>query len=79
MSSLAIRRLIVWAISIVLGILLSLLFQYIILPAVSPNPNEAPITIARYGTQYFFWTAFPFTMIFVTLLDGFMDTRIWPD
>jgi hypothetical protein len=79
MTSLAIRRLIVLAVSTVLGILMSLLFQYIILPAVSPNPNEAPIAIARYGAQYFFWTAFPFTMIFVTLFDGFMDTRIWPD
>ena len=79
MSSLTIRRLIVWAVSLGLGVILSWLVLTFLLPALSPNPNEEPITIATYGYQYFFWTAFPFALIFVTIFDAFMDTRIWPD
>jgi hypothetical protein len=79
MSSLNVRRIIVWGISAVLGIITTMLIMYILLPAVSPNAEEPTIDIARYGIQYFFWTAFPFTLIFVTILDQFMETKIWPD
>lgn len=79
MSSLTIRRIIVWAVSIALGVLISWLILTFGLPAVSPSPTASAVSISKFGGQYFFWTAFPFTMIFVTILDGFMDTRIWPD
>lgn len=79
MSSLLLRRIVVWVVSSALGIIVSLLILTFFLPAVSPNPNAEAVSIARYGTQYFFWTAFPFTLLFVTVLDYFLDTRILPD
>ena len=79
MSSLNVRRIVVWGISAALGIITTLLITYFVLPAVSPNDAEGSVSIARYGIQYFFWTAFPFTLIFVTILDQFMETKIWPD
>jgi len=79
MSSLTIRRLIVIGVSTALGFIVSMITLYWFLPAVSPNVNEPTITITRYGLQYFFWTIFPFAMIFLTILDHFMETKIWPD
>jgi len=79
MDSLFIRRALVWGFSTVLGVLTTMLFLYLLLPAVSPNVNEGTISIGRYGIQYFFWTAFPFTLVFVTIFDAFAETRIWPD
>jgi hypothetical protein len=79
MSSLFIRRLLVWGLSLVLGVVLSLLIMAIFLPAVSPNPNEGAIGIDRYGIQYFIWTAGPIALIFVTIFDHFFETKIWPD
>jgi len=79
MSSLTIRRLVVIGVSTVLGFIISMLVLYIFLPAVSPNVNEEAVSIMDYGLQYFFWTAFPFAMIFLTILDHFMDSRIWPE
>jgi len=79
MNSLTIRRLIVIGISTGLGLVTSLIVMYLFLPAVSPNVNEDVVSIGRYGLQYFFWTIFPFAMIFLTILDHFMETKIWPD
>lgn len=79
MSSLTIRRIIVWGVSMGLGVLLAVLILVFFLPLVSPNENAEAVSIGEYGIQYFFWTAFPIGMIFVTILDHFMETRIWPD
>ncbi len=79
MSSLFIRRIIVWAVSMGIGVLLSLLIITFFLPAVSPSPNAEAVSFSRYGIQYFFWTAFPLGLMFVTILDYFMDTKILPD
>lgn len=79
MSSLTVRRLVVWGVSSALGILTSILIIQFFLPAVSPSPIAGPVSVNTYGIQYFFWTAFPLTMVFVTILDHFMETRIWPD
>lgn len=79
MSSLTIRRIIVWGVSMALGVLAAVLILTFFLPLVSPNENATAFSISEYGIQYFFWTAFPIGMIFVTILDHFMDTRIWPD
>lgn len=79
MSPLLIRRLIVWVVSGVLGFILTMLIITFFLPAVSPNPNAEPVSIAKYGIQYFFWTAFPLALMFVTIFDYFMDTKILPD
>ncbi|TVR23350.1 MAG: hypothetical protein EA396_03720 [Anaerolineaceae bacterium] len=79
MSSLFVRRLIVWGVSIALGVIISLLIIWFALPALSPDPGERPIGVMEYGIQYFLWTAGPLALMFVTILDHFMDTRIWPD
>lgn len=79
MSSLFVRRLLVWAVSAVLGVVTTLLILTFFLPAVSPNTEEAVVSVARYGIQYFLWTAGPLTLVFVTVLDHFLETKIWPD
>jgi hypothetical protein len=78
MSSLTLRRLIVWGVSMVLGFAITAVFVTAILPWMGPH-NGQPITIQIYGYQYFFWTAFPLGLIFVVWLDYFLDTRILPD
>jgi hypothetical protein len=79
MSSLFVRRLIVWAVSIALSVVVSLIITGFVLPALSPNPAEKPVGILEYGIQYFFWTAGPISLIFVTILDHFLETKIWPE
>ncbi|PJF30389.1 MAG: hypothetical protein CUN52_04110 [Phototrophicales bacterium] len=79
MSELTIRRIVVWAISIILSILVTLAILYFFLPAVNPNQYAGPVSPEVYGWQYFFWTAFPIALIFMTILDHFADSKIWPD
>ncbi|GAB4519087.1 MAG: hypothetical protein OHK0046_27580 [Anaerolineae bacterium] len=79
MTSLFVRRVIVWAVSMGLGVIISMLILTFFLPGVSPNPNAESVSLQTYGIQYFFWTAFPIGLIFVTILDYFMDTKILPD
>ncbi|MCS7071322.1 MAG: alkaline shock response membrane anchor protein AmaP, partial [Anaerolinea sp.] len=78
MSALTIKRIIVWVVSLALGFTITAVFVTAILPWMGPN-NGNPISIERYGIQYFFWTAFPLSLIFVVWLDYFLDTRILPD
>lgn len=79
MSALTVRRIVVWIISIGLSIAATLGILYGFLPAVNPNPFAGPVTPAEYGWQYFFWTAFPIALIFMTILDHILETKIWPD
>lgn len=79
MSSLWIRRIVVWAVSMLLGVLIGLLILTFVLPALSPDPNAGPISIQEYGIIYFIVTAVPIGLIFVTVFDHYLDTRIWPD
>lgn len=79
MSPLTIRRLVVWAISIATSILVTLAILYGFLPAVNPNQYAGPVTPEVYGWQYFFWTAFPIALIVMTILDHFVESKIWPD
>jgi hypothetical protein len=41
--------------------------------------NGVPISLEKYGAQYFLWTAFPLGLVFVIWLDYFLDTRILPE
>lgn len=77
MNSLLIRRLVVWAVSALLGFVVTYLIITVLLPAVSPSPM--PISLERYGFGYFIVTYIPLVLIFVTWLDAFMGTRILPD
>ncbi|PJF26738.1 MAG: hypothetical protein CUN53_06710 [Phototrophicales bacterium] len=78
MSSLTLRRLVVWAVSMALGFGVAAAFVTLVLPWMGPN-NGNPISIEKYGLQYFFWTGFPIGLIFVVWLDYLLDTRILPD
>jgi len=79
MSSLWVRRLVVWAVSMLLGVLIGMLILTLVLPALSPDPNAAAISVQEYGIIYFLVTVVPIGLIFVTVLDQYLDTRIWPD
>ena len=78
MSSLTLRRAVVWVVSMGLGFLISALFVTVILPWMGPNAGN-PISIEKYGIQYFFWTAFPIGLVLVVWLDHFLDAHILPD
>lgn len=78
MSSLTLRRIVVWVVSMALGFILSALFITMVLPWMGPHAG-VPITIADYGILYFLTTAIPVGLVFVVWLDYFLDTRILPD
>jgi hypothetical protein len=78
MSSLTLRRIVVWVVSMALGFILSALFITLVLPWMGPHAGK-PISIAQYGTLYYLTTAIPIGLIFVVWLDYFLDTRILPD
>ncbi len=78
MNSLTLRRIVVWVVSMALGFLIAGLFVTVILPWMGPNAGN-PISVDKYGVQYFFWTAFPIGLIFVVWLDHFLDAHILPD
>lgn len=78
MSSLTLRRLIVYAVSLGVAFALTAAFVTLVLPWLGPH-NGHPITIQDYGIQYFIWTALPLALVFLVWLDYFLDTRILPD
>ncbi len=77
MSSLNVRRLIVWLVSFVLGFVLVYLIVTVGFPLV--KPESAGITLAKFGSGYFIVTYIPIVLICVTWLDAFMGTKILPD
>jgi len=78
MSSLTVRRLIVWVVSMGLGFLIAALFVTLVLPWMGPHGGN-PISIQKYGVQYFFWTGLPIGLLILTWLVHFLSTRILPD
>lgn len=72
------KRLAVWGISMALGFAVAAFIVIVLLPTV-PVQNGVPISIEKYGFQYFFWTAFPIGLIFVVWIDALVNTRILPD
>jgi hypothetical protein len=78
MSSLTLKRLAVFVVSLALAFVLTAAFVLLILPWMGPQ-NGFPITLQEYGTQYFLWTMLPIAGIFLVWLDYFLDTRILPD
>jgi hypothetical protein len=72
------KRLVVWAVSMVLGFAVASFIVIVLLPTV-PVQNGVPISLDKYGYQYLFWTGFPIGLIFVVWLDGLLNTRILPD
>lgn len=77
MSSLTTRRIIVAIVGMGLGVVVAALFVTVILPWMGPQAGF-PISIQKYGYQYFFWTALPLGLMFVVWLDYFLKTEILP-
>ena len=82
MSSLTIRRLIVWVISMVLGLIVGygiITVGFDMLPLFSAVQTPQGVSIEEYGIQYYLFTSIPIGLVFVIWLDAFMGTRILPD
>ena len=82
MSSLTIRRLIVWVVSMGLGFLTALLIITVgfdLLPLVSSIQTPQGTSIQHFGIIYFLVTAIPLGLIYVTWLDYFLNTKILPE
>ena len=82
MSSLTIRRLVVWVISMVLGLLVGygiITIGFDMLPLFSAVQTPQGVSIVEYGMIYYLFTAIPIGLVFVIWLDAFMGTRILPD
>ncbi|MEM9950950.1 MAG: hypothetical protein AAF846_05080 [Chloroflexota bacterium] len=82
MSSLTMKRTLVIGISMVLGFITGLIIiqaGFNLLPLVSSIETPQGRTIAEYGYQYFFWTAFPIGVVYVIWFDAVLDTGILPD
>lgn len=86
MSSLTIRRLIVWVVSMVLGLIvgygiITVGFDLLPLLVIFGGAIQVPqgVSLEEYGMIYFLFTAVPIGFVFVIWLDAFMDTRILPD
>jgi hypothetical protein len=77
MSSLTLRRIVVWVVGVVLGFVTAWLIITVGFPIIKPEAGS--ISIAEFGRTYFLVTAVPLGLIFVTWLDYFMDTHILPD
>lgn len=77
MSSLTVRRLLVWGISFALGFVVTYLIIVVGFPIV--KPESAGITLEQYGFGYFIVSYIPIALIFVVWLDAFMGTGILPD
>ncbi len=77
MSSLFVRRLVVWGVSFILGFVITYLLIVVGFPII--NHTAAGITIQEFGTIYFLVTMVPIALILVTWLDKFMGTKILPD
>ncbi len=76
MSSLTVRRLIVWVVSFVLGFAVSVL---IISSFPILLPSARGVSIQEYGYMYFLVTMVPISLVFVIWLDAVMGTKILPD
>lgn len=82
MSSLTIRRIIVWVVSMGLGFLVGygiITVGFDMLPLISSIQAPQGVSLSEYGILYFAFTAVPIGLVFVIWLDAFMDTRILPD
>lgn len=82
MSSLTIRRIIVWVVSMVLGLIAGygiITVGFDMLPLFSAVQTPQGVSIEEYGMLYFLFTAIPIGLVFVVWLDAFVGTKILPD
>ena len=87
MSSLTVKRALVWIVSLILGFLTAygiITIGFAILPSISLPPiitpvNSQAISIEKYGTIYFLTTMGPLALLYLVWLDYFLGTKILPD
>lgn len=79
MSPLLFRRIMVWTLSLAIGFAISWIIITFVLPSVSPDPTAEAVSLGKYGRIYFLVTWVPIGLIFVTIFDYFIDSKIWPD
>ncbi len=82
MSSLGLRRAIVFVVSMALGLggaHLTITLGFDLLPLFSSVQTPQGVTIAEYGIQYFLVTGVPLGIVFLIWLDYFVGTGILPD
>lgn len=77
MSSLTVRRIVVWVVSFILGFVTVDLIVTVGFPIL--KPEAAGITLDKFGFGYFIVSYIPVALIFVTWLDALMGTKILPD
>jgi hypothetical protein len=77
MSSLTVRRIVVWIVSFILGFVTTYLIVVIGFPILKPEATG--ITLSNFGFGYFIVSYIPIALIFVTWLDALMGTKILPD
>lgn len=82
MSSLTLKRIVVWVVSQVLGFLTALLIISVgfdLLPLFSSVQTPQGVSVQEYGIIYFIVTAVPLGLVYMIWIDRFVDTRILPD
>ena len=77
MSSLTVRRIVVWLVSFVLGFITIDLIVTIGFPIL--KPEAAGITLDKFGFGYFIVSYIPVSLIFVVWLDALIGAKILPD
>ncbi|MFZ4812923.1 MAG: hypothetical protein ACOYL5_00205 [Phototrophicaceae bacterium] len=77
MSNLLLRRLFVWAVSIVLGLIVVVSTVIFVFPILIPA--EAGKGLEDFGVLLTVLATIPASLIFVAWLDYFLDTKIHPE
>jgi hypothetical protein len=82
MSALTMKRLAVVVISQALGFLTALLIITVgfdALPLISSIQTPQGVSIAEYGNIYFLVTFVPIGIIYMIIIDAYVDSKILPD
>ncbi len=82
MSSMTVKRIVVWVISMVVGFGLANLIISVgfdLLPLISSIQSPQGVSIEEYGILYFLFTAIPLGFAVLIWLDKFFGTEILKD
>ena len=77
MSSLTVRRIVVWIVSFILGFITIDIIVTVGFPIL--KPEAVGITLDKFGFGYFIVSYIPVSLIFVVWLDALIGSKILPD
>ncbi len=77
MSSLTVRRIVVWLVSFILGFITIDIIVTVGFPIL--KPEAVGITLGAFGFGYFIVSYIPVSLIFVVWLDALLGSKILPD